>query len=115
MDNKFIILQPSILYYSIFYLLVVCSYNLQSFNTITTSSNWFLHPSDGGSCIFGQLMAVVTCSVLLFCHISSYNMNRDMLRFISLGWIVIPYMMNNEWLSIQCFPLCLLWLRTTLL
>lgn len=109
-DHKKKVMKPSILLYSMFYLLVVCTYNLQTFNTITTSSNWFVHPIDGGCCVFGQFMAVLTCLFLLYSQYScNYKINQYLLGIVLLGWMFIPHLMNNDWLSIQCLPLCLLW------
>lgn len=100
---------------SIFYLLKISQYNLYDFNTIHKSTNWFIHPYNGGVCIFGQLMALLT-SILLCCilcialYIKTYHWNKYVLYILAFSWVVFPFLMNNNWLSIMSIPLAILWI-----
>ena len=104
---------------SIFYLYQISQYNLCSFNTIRTSTNWFLHPSNGGVCVFGQIMALLT-SILLFIMIATVLYTNKIhyliviiLYILSLLWIVGSCIMNNNWLGIRCIPLAIVWILIT--
>jgi len=92
---------------SILYLIQMTRYRLYDYNSFE-SENWFIHPEQG-SCVFGQLMAILTCLliVILFFYPNSY-----LLILLSILWCTIPYLMNNTWLSIWSFPLALIWLTT---
>ena len=93
---------------SIFYLYVLSQYNIQSFNH-WTSENWFIHPYDGGCCVFGQLMAFLT--ILLLLILLSLGITRGWIYVaLSLGWLILPVSMNNAWLSFYSIPLAILWL-----
>ena len=104
---------------SIFYLYQISKYNLCKFNNIRTSTNWFLHPSNGGVCVFGQIMALLT-SILLFIIIGIviytnkvHSITVIILYILSFLWIVGSFTMNNNWLSIMCIPLAIVWIMIT--
>jgi len=84
-------------------------YNLQDCNTIGISDDWFVHPWNGGCCIFGQLMALVTCLILLQVGVSKSDSYRWILPTLGLGWVILPRLMNNDWITYTCIPLALLW------
>ena len=91
---------------SIFYLYQISQYNICSFNNIHTSKDWFLHPSNGGVCIFGQVMAILTCMLLVILLLYPKKIILYGLAFL---WVIIPYLMNNSWLSLMCIPLAITW------
>ena len=97
------------IFVSILYLWWISQYNLRKYNDIRYATNWFLHPYDGGVCVFGQVMAWLTCVVLLtLCYLRIYPIT--IFLFLSLSWLFLPALMNNEWLSIASIPLCLIWI-----
>jgi hypothetical protein len=100
-----------IIWLSIIYLFFISQYNLHDFNTIGYSSNWFLHPENGGCCIFGQIMAFLTIFLLLFIiYQPEYLPTKRILYILSISWIILPFLMNNTWLSIACLPLGIAWI-----
>jgi hypothetical protein len=100
---------------SIVYLFLLSQYNLCSFNSISTSSNWFIHPSNGGVCIFGQIMVFLTCillivivGIVMYSNIL-YDSIRIILVVLSFMWVAGSYFMNNNWLGERCIPVAILW------
>ena len=104
----FIDLEKILILISILYLCYISCYNLNDFNNICVATNWFIHPSNGGVCVFGQIMIWLTCLLLLYFYLNEYP--KWILLFLSISWIVFPYLMNNEWLSIVCIPLAFIWI-----
>lgn len=101
---------------SILYLYIISQYNLCTFNTVSTADNWFIHPSNGGVCIFGQFMALLTCILLfsILCFVRYTNKMYDLiiiiLYLLSILWVFGSYFMNNSWLSFMCIPLAIVWI-----
>ena len=93
---------------SIIYLYLLGQYNLQDFTTIGTSSDWFLHPYDGGCCIFGQIMIYLTCLLLIILLVTN-TLSSSLFITLAFLWVTIPYLMNNAWLSIWCIPVAIVW------
>jgi hypothetical protein len=93
---------------SIIYLYLLSQYNVHDFNTLGTSNDWFLHPYDGGCCIFGQIMAYLTCILLLLLLLTN-TLSSSLLLTLAFLWVTIPYFMNNTWLSVWCIPVSILW------
>ena len=103
------------IFISIIYLILLSQYNLHDFNTIGKSDNWFLHPYNGGCCIFGQIMAFLTCFVLILILCTPF-VNKYIIYFLyilSISWLLLPYCMNNEWLSLCSIPLAIIWISIT--
>ena len=103
---------------SIIYLFQMSQYNLHDFNTIHTSTNWFLHPYNGGVCIFGQLMALLTSILLsgiqcIALYMKTYHWMKYILYVLAFSWIVFPFFMNNSWLGITSIPLAIIWFIAT--
>jgi hypothetical protein len=93
---------------SIIYLYLLSQYNVQEFNSIDTSSDWFLHPFDGGCCIFGQVMIYLTCMLLLILLVTD-RLSSSLLLTLAFLWVTLPYFMNNTWLSVWCIPVAIVW------
>ncbi len=100
---------------TILYLCGISQYNICECNNIHTTNNWFIHPSNGGMCVFGQIMAFITCIVcIILCMIlytlKAYTLIIVILYLLSILWVFGSYFMNNSWLSIICIPLAIIWI-----
>jgi hypothetical protein len=95
---------------SIIYLYNLSQYNLHSFNTWHKTDNWFLHPVDGGCCVFGQFMALLTSITLVIITIINIKWLPQLLYILIIGWLLLPLLMNNSWITIWCIPLSILWI-----
>jgi hypothetical protein len=105
---------------SILYLCGISQYNICNCNNIRTANSWFIHPSNGGTCIFGQILSFITCILCIILCIIFYIYQTHMLIIVilyvlSILWVFGSYFMNNSWLSIRCIPLAILWIFMTYL